>query len=267
MRDCWRDDSGRVRLRYFLTAIIPIAAMGALAPSLQAQATKVLVRVTAKDAKIIGSGVGGAHVTVRNAETGDVLDEGIQEGSTGSTSTIMGPIERGRTVYDTDGAAGFLAELDVREPTRVLIEAAGPLGAEHATQFGAKSLLVIPGRDIVGEGVIVELNGFTVEVQAPETDAELAAGEPFEIRSRVTMLCGCPTEPGGMWDSDDYEIFARAVRDNEIIAEWPMEFAGETSLYTATGRLEAAGEFELQVFAIDVGKGNSGMAGRTITVR
>lgn len=268
MRDCgWRDDNRRPKLRYFLTAIIPIATLGGLAGSLEAQATKVLVRVTAKDAKIIGSGVGGAFVTIRNAETGAILAEGIQEGSTGSTSNIMVPRERAATVFDTDGAAGFLAELDLLEPTQVVIEAKGPLGAEHASQLGAKSMLLVPGRDIVGEGVIIELNGFTVEIEDPADEATVTAGEPLEVASKVTMLCGCPTEPGGMWDSNDYEIFARAVRDKEIVGEWPMQFSGTTSIYRGTITLEAPGEFELQVFAIDTAKGNAGMATRKVVVR
>ena len=268
MRDTgWRDDSGRIALRYFLTAVIPIASLGGLASSLHAQATKVLVRVTAKDAKIIGSGVGGARITIRDAVSGTVLAEGVQTGSTGSTSSIMGARERDATVYDTDGAAGFLAELDLREPTRVLIEATGPLGVEHAVQMGSKSVLVIPGRDITGEGVIIELNGFTVEVQSPEIGQVLHAGEAFDVRTRVTMLCGCPTEPGGMWDSDDYEIVVRAVRDHEVVGEWPMAFTGTTSEYAAPVRLDAPGEFDLQVIAIDAGKGNAGMATRRITVR
>jgi len=262
----WRDDSGRVALRYILTAIIPIATLGAVASSLQAQATKVLVRVTANDAKIIGSGVGGAQITIHDASTGEVLAEGVQEGSTGSTPNLMGARERGETVYDTDGAAGFLAELEVLEPTHVVIEASGPLGAEHP-QAGSKTLLVIPGRDITGEGVIIELNGFTVEMQSPGTDQTVTAGEPFEVRSRVTMLCGCPTEPGGLWDSDDYEIIVRAVRDGETVGEWPMEFSGTTSEYTASVTVDAPGDVELEVFAIDVGKGNTGMASRRVSVR
>lgn len=268
MRDCgWRDDRGRVRLRYLLTAIIPIATLGGMVSTLEAQATKVLVRVTARDAKIIGSGVGGARITIRDAETGALLAEGVQEGSTGSTADIMGTRERGATVFDTEGAAGFLAELDVREPTRVIIEAEGPLGTGHAIQTGSKSLLVVPGRDMTGEGVIIELNGFTVEIQTPDADGPVAAGEAFEVRARATMLCGCPTEPGGMWDSDDYEIFARAVRDGEIVGEWPMEFAGATSVYRTSVTLDMAGEYELQVFVIDAAKGNTGMATRTIAVR
>jgi len=268
MQDCgWRDGRGRVRLRYFLTAIIPIATLGSMVSTLEAQATKVLVRVTARDAKILGSGVGGAHITIRDAETGAVLAEGVQEGSTGNTGFIMGTRERGGTVFDTDGAAGFLAELDVREPTQVIIEAMGPLGTEHAVQTGSKSLLVVPGRDMTGEGIVIELNGFTVSLEAPDMDASVAAGEAFEVRARATMLCGCPTQPDGLWDSNDYEIFARAVRGGEIVGEWPMEFAGATSEYHTSVTLDAPGEYDLEVFVIDAAQGNAGMDTRKITVR
>ncbi len=68
--------------------------------------TQIVVRVTAHDAKIIGSAVGGATVTVVAVETGDTLATGVQEGSTGNTRNIMvNPRERGATVYDTPGAA------------------------------------------------------------------------------------------------------------------------------------------------------------------
>ena len=66
--------------------------------------TRVMVRVASHDAKIIGSGVGGARVTIRDQRTGSVLAEGIQEGGTGNTSLIMGTRERGASVYDTEVA-------------------------------------------------------------------------------------------------------------------------------------------------------------------
>ena len=52
-------------------------------------ATKVLVRVVSKDAKVIGSGVGGASVRIVNARTGETLAQGKQEGGTGDTDRIM----------------------------------------------------------------------------------------------------------------------------------------------------------------------------------
>ena len=68
--------------------------------------TKILVRVVSKDAKVIGSGVGGALVRIKDLETGEVLAQGKHEGGTGDTDKIMvQPRKRGVPVYGTPGAA------------------------------------------------------------------------------------------------------------------------------------------------------------------
>lgn len=229
--------------------------------------TRVLVRVTANDAKIIGSGVGGARITIRDVETGEVLASGVQEGSTGNTGLIMGARERGATVYDTEGAAGFVAELALAHPTRVTITGEGPLDTPHAMQAASKSLLLVPGKDVLGEGVILELMGFTVELLSPTDGDEVPAGEPVEVRGKITMLCGCPTEPGGLWDANDYELLVQTVHGNEVVGSWPLEFAGETSHYVGTVTLDRPGEVELRVLAMDQGKANFGMATATVHAR
>jgi hypothetical protein len=234
----------------------------------QAVTTQVLVRAVAKDAKVIGDGVGGARITLRNVETGEVLAEGLQEGSTGNTQAIMrDPRPRGLTAYSADAeAAGFLASLSVTEPTRVEIVAEGPLGTPHAVQRASKTILVVPGYDLVGEGIILELNGFRVQLLAPTPEESLAAGGTLNIRTKVTMICGCPTEPDGLWNSNDYELFGRLLRDGEIVQETPLSFSGETSVFEGTLPLESPGTLTLEVFAIDTGKGNTGMVRRELTV-
>lgn len=228
--------------------------------------TRVMVRVTANDAKIIGSGVGGARITIRDAESGEILAEGVQEGSTGDTELIMGSRERGGSVYATEGAAGFLAEISLTRPTRVLITGEGPLDSPQAMQATARSLLLVPGRHVEGEGVILELLGFTVELLSPEGGEELDMGRPVQVRGKITMLCGCPTEPGGIWDSSEYEVLVQAVRGGEVIGEWPMEFAGRTSHYTGSISFDQPGEVELRLLAIDSDKANFGMATTTVHV-
>ena len=250
-----------------MLAISVGAGLIGLASRAEAQIpTRVMVRVTANDAKIIGSGVGGARITIRDAATGEVLVEGVQEGSTGDTGLIMGSRERGATVYETDGAAGFLAEISLSQPTRVLITGEGPLDTPHAIQATARSLLLVPGRHVLGEGVILELLGFTVELLSPEGGAELEAGMPVQVRGRITMLCGCPTEPGGIWDSSEYEVLVQAVRDGEVIGEWPMEFADRTSHYAGSISLDEPGDVELRMLAIDPDKANFGMATTMVRV-
>jgi hypothetical protein len=160
-------------------------------PSLSAEkvVTKVVVRAVAKDAKVIGSGVGGALVRIKNLETGEVLAEGKQEGGTGSTDRIMiQPHRRGETIYGTFGAAYFEAKIPLDRPTQVEIYAEAPLGYPHAMQKGFKTLLLIPGKHIMGEGVIIELNGLIVNVLSPSPKETLKKGEEVLVRSEVRML-------------------------------------------------------------------------------
>ena len=256
-----------MKTKVLATTLATALALFASASAIEAQGnTQLLVRVTASDAKIVGSGVGGVRVTVRDAASGRLLAEGIQEGGTGDTRTIMFAKERGGTVYDTDGAAGFLAELSIGEPTIVEIVAEGPLGTPQALRRSTKTMLMLPGQHVLGEGVILELQGFTVQLETPG-DGRVALGTPTEVRGKVTMICGCPTQPGGMWDSDDYQILLRASQGDQLLGEWPMEFAGETSWYTTQVTFDVTGEVDLMMIAMDASKGNFGMTGGKVTVR
>ncbi len=246
-------------------ALCALAVFGTHAP-LEAQTTRVMVRVTSHDAKIIGSGVGGARVTIRDARTGAVLAEGVQEGGTGNTSLIMGSRDRGASVYDTEGAAGFLAELDIREPTWVEITGEGPLGTPDALRRTTSTTLLIPGRDVLGDGIVLELRGFTVELREPAEGARLRAGTSVDVLARVTMLCGCPTSPGGIWDSDGFEIVARVLRNGVVQSETPLSYAGETSMHSATIPGLDAGDVVLEILAVDEAKGNFGIARRSFVV-
>ncbi|NNG16882.1 MAG: hypothetical protein HKM89_10410 [Gemmatimonadales bacterium] len=251
-------------------AWIGFAAMAVAAPETitgQTVPTNVMVRVTAHDAKIIGTDVGGARVTLRDAETGQVLAEGIQQGSTGNTRLIMvQPRKRGARVYDTGNAAGFLATIDLGEPILVEIIAEGPLGTPHATQRASKTMLLVPGKDVLGEGVVIDLLGFTVVVEEPSDGASVEAGKEFEIRANVTMLCGCPTEPGGMWDANEIEIVAMIKRGDRVLTTVPLAFAGQRNTYTTMATVDEPGPIEIQVLAMDPGRANFGQAIRLVAV-
>lgn len=245
-----------------LAAILLLA--GLAAPSaLRAQEpvpTRVVVRAVSNDAKILGSGVGGARVMIRDAVTGRILASGVQEGGTGDTGAIMGDRPRGGVVFESEGAAAFEATLRLTAPTPVVVEAEGPLGAEHALQRASTTLLLVPGHDVVGEGVVLTLHGFTVEIV--EAPASIRAGDRAELRARITMLCGCPTEPGGLWDADRYDLELSLVRGDVVVADGALAFAGETSHYR--GEIEipaevAPGDYGLRVVAVDAERANAGM--------
>ena len=256
-----------MKTKLWTAALATTLALFTLATSTEAQdKTQLLVRVTASDAKIVGSGVGGVRVTIRDVASGRVLAEGIQEGGTGDTEAIMFAKERAGTIYDTDGAAGFLAELSIVEPTMVEIVAEGPLGTPDAPRKSTKTMLVVPGQHVLGEGVILELQGFTVLLETPGS-GQVERGSPFQVRGKVTMICGCPTQPEGMWDSNDYQILLQARQGDRMLGEWPMKFAGETSWYDTEVALDVTGEVALRMIAMDPSKGNFGMTDSEVTVK
>lgn len=221
--------------------------------------TRVNVHVVARDAKLIGTSVGGAEVVVRDAAGGEVLARGIHEGGTGDTGLIMGASERNTDVFTTPGAAFFTAELLLGEPRVVHVEASGPLDYPAARTTASTTLLVVPGRHLDGDGVVLELWGYIVEIlEAPEA---VATGEEFDVLARVRMLCSCPTEPGGLWEAGD--VSARLVGpDGRAAAEASLDFTGETNEYA--GRLVAPepGAYEIEVIAVSSETGN---AGRQVT--
>jgi hypothetical protein len=160
-------------------------------PSFSAEkiVTKVIVRVVARDAQVIGSGVGGALVRIKNLETGEILAEGKQEGGAGSTDRIMiRPHQRGEAVYGTFGTGSFEAKISLERPTQVEIEAEGPLAYPQSVQKGSKTMLLIPGKHITGEGVIIELNGLIVNILSPFPQKSLKVGEKALVRAEVRML-------------------------------------------------------------------------------
>ena len=151
--------------------------------------TKILVRVVSKDAKVIGSGVGGALVRIKDLETGEVLAQGKQEGGTGDTDKIMvQPRKRGVPVYGTPGAAFFQAEIPLSKPTQVEVYTEAPLGYPHAIQKGSKTLTLIPGKQILDEGVLIELDGLIVNLLDPPAAGRLKKGDEILVKAEVRML-------------------------------------------------------------------------------
>lgn len=232
-----------------------------------AKETKVMIRAVARDAKVIGTHVGGAKITVKDAATGEILAQGLQQGGTGDTNTIMKtPRTRGMSVFSSADASGYLAVLHIDKPTVVEISAEGPLGNAQATQRTSKTMLLIPGEDVLGEGILLEIHGFIVTAVSPLADARVKAGAPFEVRATVTMACGCPTEPDGLWDANKIHVVARLLRDGKVQSEIPMSYAGVQNTFHADIPATAAGPLELQVLSMDAASANFGMLKEAVSI-
>ncbi len=229
--------------------------------------TRIVVRAVANDAKLIGSGVGGAHIIIKNSLTGDVLAEGVQKGSTGDTQKIIvQPRPRHGQIFDTDGSAQFETTLNLREPTMVDITAFGPLGTPESTVSSTKKMLLVPGRNIAGEGVIIELNGFTVEWLGGDFRTDITATSRIPVAVKVTMLCGCPTKPGGLWDSGDIDVIARITQRHRPVQEVSLNYSGSPSIYEGSLSAPTSGNYMIEILAMDDAHGNYGRLRRSIAV-
>jgi hypothetical protein len=93
----------------------------------------------------------------------------------------------GAPIYDTPGAAFFEATLSLDRPTAVQVTAEGPLDSPQSMEKASKTLLLLPGQDVVGDGLILEIHGYAMRVLAPDEGAEVAAGRPLEVRATVRM--------------------------------------------------------------------------------
>jgi len=229
--------------------------------------TKVMVRAIARDAKIIGKGVGGARITIREVSSGKLLAAGMLQDGTGETSLIIEkPHVRGEQIYDTPGASGFLAVLNLERPTVVEVTAEGPLGSPDATQRSSKTMLLVPGEDVLGDGIVLEIHGFIVKTLAPQMGSQVKVGSPFEVKATVNMACGCPTEPGGHWDSNKFRVVARLIREGNVETEVPMKYAGVLNTYSGSVPVTTAGQVELQILAMDPVNANFGLTHEDLTI-
>jgi len=254
----------------FSAAVFAILILaGPLFAQSSSKETKIMIRAVARDAKVIGTHVGGARITVKDLATGEILAQGMQQGGTGDTDIIMKkPHTRGMTVYNTPDASGYLAVLHLDKPTVVEISAEAPLGNAQATQRTSETMLLVPGEDVLGEGVVLEIHGFIVTSLAPLPDAKVKTGSPFEVRATVTMACGCPIEPDGLWDANKIHVVARLLRDGKVQTEIPMTYAGVQNTFHAEvpATATAAGPMELQVLSMDGGNANFGMMKEAVNI-
>ncbi|TRX51872.1 hypothetical protein FNH22_23240 [Fulvivirga sp. M361] len=233
-----------------------------LSLSLMATETKVTVRAKAKDAKFIGSSIGGAYIIIRNTLTDEILAQGKTEGSTGNTTLIMKTDRKRGVPISDEHSAKFLATIDIEEPVFVKIEAHAPLNRKQATAVASTELWLIPGKHLSGDGVILEVPGFVVDILNPRTHQYIKLDDvkntPFNIQANVVMMCGCTISSGGTWNSDDMEVSAIVKKDGVLFNELPLALAS-VNLFEGSIRITEPGHYEVIVYAYNEKSGNTGV--------
>lgn len=152
--------------------------------------TDITVRVKTKNAKFLGTSMGGAQITIKDVFTGELLAKGRTAGTTGNTNRIMKvPVMRGQPISD-ERSAKFTATIDIDEPRLIEVAAYGPLVNLQAANRVSATQWVVPGKHITGgDAWMIELPGFVVDVLAPPTHIKLKGiPQSIKIEANVIMM-------------------------------------------------------------------------------
>lgn len=221
--------------------------------------TSIVVRAKAKDAKFIGSSIGGAKVVIKDAVTGKILDEGFTSGSTGNTETIMKkPHERHARLTD-DATAKFEGNINIETPQFVEINVYAPYNKKQAAVKASIQLWVIPGEDITGDGIIIEIPGLIVDVLSPQTHESLKNPSGIDITANVVMMCGCTISKGGLWDADKFTVKAIIRKDGTFYKTIPLNITEKDNTFATIFPQPEPGLYEIIIYAFHKENGNSGV--------
>jgi hypothetical protein len=249
-------------------AIALTTSLAILSTPAAAEPTEITVRVLGKDSKFVGSSMGGARVILRDADTGEILAQGLTKGGTGDTRLIMHEDRGRRATLADDGAAHFTASLDIDEPRLIEAEAYGPLGQRQGANRASATQWVVPGRHISGgDGWVLELPGYVVDVLAPPAHVKLPPDTTeVPVRANVALMCGCPITPGGLWDADKLTVKALVTRNGEKQQPVDLAYAGKTSQFEGSVPVFGAGLYDVTVYAHSPENGNTGVDRTTFIV-
>lgn len=235
--------------------------------SAYAEPTEIVVRAISRDAKFIGDSMGGVRIILRDAQSGEVLAEGVTTGGTGDTKRLMETGKR-REPLATPEAAAFRTTIDIAQPRLVELEAYGPLGQPQSAITVTSQQWILPGLHIrEGNGWMVEMPGFVVDILDPAAASSIKLSTTdVKLRANVVMMCGCPTSPNGLWDANRFQITAIIHLDGKALAERPLTYSGLTSQYELSLRPDAPGLYSVVVQAYDANTGNTGVDRTSFTV-
>ncbi|MDL1873040.1 hypothetical protein FBR05_12710 [Deltaproteobacteria bacterium PRO3] len=223
----------------------------------RAEPTEVVVRVISKGAKFVGTDIGGARITIKELAVGKILAQGKTEGTTGDTDRIMRRAHAIGEARSDGGSAKFAATLDLDKPVYAEIRARGPMGHEVSANEASVTMWLLPGKHLrQGDAVLLEMPGLVVDLAEPEV--KKGEGKAM-LRAKVTMMCGCPITPGGLWNADKLDLEGLLLKEGKVVERFRLGYAGEASRFAAELKLPPKGEYEIEVRGFDQTFGNTGL--------
>ena len=125
---------------------------------------------------------------------------------------------------------------------------------------------LVPGQAAVGDGFVVELPGLVVDVTDPAAHQRQPAGASIPLAVHVALMCGCPIEPGGIWDAARFEVRASIRRDDQPAGEVRLAYGGRTGLFTGAFVPATPGAYVVTVTAVDSRTGAVGVDSTSVVV-
>ncbi|HHA18307.1 MAG TPA: hypothetical protein ENK70_01200, partial [Methylophaga sp.] len=113
---------------------------------------------------------------------------------------------------------------------------------------------VIPGKDILGDGITLNMPGFIVDAWT-----RVLEGGKLEIYTKASLLCGCPIYPDGPWDPKNYEATAILMQNETKVAEVNLDFTGPVGMFSGKTTIEQSGHYKAIVYLFDKKTGNVGV--------
>ena len=257
-------------MRAFIFSVFLFAA-ALCSFSLQAYATETnfVVTVKARDAKFIGTAAGGARVTIRDRNTGDVIATGVTYGGTGDSGLLMADSQPRDAVLVTEDSAQFQFSLDFWEPTPVTISATAPLGQMQSVVTVSEDMLILPGKDYTsGNGIMLDLPGFAVDVTSPMPNHKFKHNPnvPVTIEANIMKLCGCHIAADSPWPPERYDVEALVYKDTLFITAVKLPYSGEAGIYSVNMNIPLPGTYRILVTAFDPQTKEAGMDATTIVL-
>jgi hypothetical protein len=244
--------------------------------------TPVLVRVQAKGGKFLGPDAGYSRVTIRNADTGEVLAQGTGEGQSGQlTGSFLPTATRQALVtpqWNTETrlwlsaqpgvpTAGFTATLALDAPTRVEFVAEALADGVPNGYTATQAMTLLPGVDLSAEpGIVLVIPGLRVMV----ADTAVAdGGAAVVVTGQVTMMCGCPIDTSLPWVPAAFLVTASVKEKGGPFALENVQLDFQSKNTFANSKpfsLPRPGDYDVVVTAVQPAEGNVGIATGSLTV-
>lgn len=253
--------------RSILASLLAVALVSAASPAL-AESTEVDVRVLARGAKFIGGYADSARVVLTDADTGEVLAQGLTQGTTGDTQRILSGGLNGDKRLSTADSGVFRAKLALDRARRVTASVTGPLSQPQAATTVTSTQWLLPGRNVTqGDGWVLELPGLVVDLVSPSAFQPVQRGSSVAVEVAVTMMCGCALSVDGPWRAGDTEVGYRVTVNGKPQPKQRLTFNPASGRYAGSYVPAEAGIHEIEVQAWEGPHNNAGVARTTVFVR